>query len=137
MKKRNLFLALAVLLGTSVQAQDITKDRILWKVDSLVDLLTKDRFAYSCSFETRGTDEIVWSQSEGFTSVIRVNIPSRTWQNVRANGSMSYAAKYEEESGKIIFERSYSGYRIKFILGPETNPSLHHEYKVSSVTKIP
>lgn len=137
MRLRISITAITFLITIALFAQDISRENLLWKVDSLIDLRTMERFAYSCTFETKGSDQITWNQKDGFASSIEVKTSTGNWSNIQANGSISYQAKYEEESGAITFERTKLGYRIKLFLGPDAKPSLRHEYRVSSVTKLP
>ncbi|MBX7125126.1 MAG: hypothetical protein K1X47_05500 [Cyclobacteriaceae bacterium] len=137
MNQRNIFFALGLLFAISASGQDINTNKIVWKVDSLFDLKSTDRFAYSCEFETSGQQLIIWKQSGGFNSDFKINSVTGNWTNLQWNGSITYSVTYEDENGTLLFERSASGIRIRLVLGDPSQPSLKHEYYVSAINPIP
>lgn len=118
-------------------AQNISTSNLKWKVDSLLDLRSNERFVYNCNFETTGHGSIVWNQNGGFISSMTVDSATGSWTNVQTNGSITFSIQYEEEPGTIRFERVGSRCIIRLILGDPGQPTLQHEYIVSLITSNP
>lgn len=129
--KKIFFLSWLCLALASAQSQDLAQVRT-WQVNGLTDLTSGNHFAYTCSFQTQGTQDISWTQGGGsMTSVFTVTGRQGTWADVSQPGSVTYSVTLGEKSGTLTFERDAAGVRITLDLAATNGP--RQQFQVTSI----
>jgi|ERR1041385_6701540 hypothetical protein len=123
--------ALFVAVASSGSAQSMT-DTLTWSVDKLTDLKTNNSFDYSCTFKTKGNNDITWIQGKGTViNTLKVSHVDGTWADVSQAGSITYSISLGEKSGTIRFERTDDS--VSITIDFTSTDGLKHSYHVSAI----
>lgn len=129
MNKKYL-LAITLLFGIlfASRAQDVQLSKLRWSVNGLTDLKSNSESSYSCTFETDGSNAIIWRQKEDISTLKVLNM-NGAWSDVKLNGGVVYNILIDGLSGTLTFKRtSYEFYTVL-----DLSNGIKHRYTLSRV----
>jgi hypothetical protein len=118
------------------QVISIPTDTVSWQVDSLTDVAHDHSNSYTCTFTTYGTSKIVWMQSADNVTEFPIQAAAGGWGNPQAEGHTDYSVTYQAKTGKLWFERTADGIRIKMTFMENGENTMPFIFRVTSVNKI-
>ena len=131
-----IILVCFILFASACMAhgQDIFKEKLIWKVNHLLDQSSQQDFDYKCTFRTEGIQNIFWLQKKDqFSTTLNITGINGSWSNISVIGKVVYSIATGTETGTLIFERTSSGLFMYINLSQGSAPRMDYKFSVSQV----
>lgn len=129
-------LTILLVLATGVRSngQDVLQDTIRWTASGFNDLKASRDFNAACYFVTCKTDMIEWVQHNGkVVHRMPVRKVGGAWEDVRKDGTISYAFELDRVAGTMTIQRAKDQLRLLLSFSDWSGGPIEHRYHISSV----
>lgn len=108
---KTLTLIFFIALTQASFAQDIGTSHIRWAVVGMEDVDNNKQVpAYTCTFETNGSNAAYWRQKNGtYSTKFTVQRIDGTWANIANEGQATFSITADGQTGTLLFEKNSKG----------------------------
>lgn len=128
-----IFFGLISLQGYQVQAQNIRTTNLNWTATQMAD--GSNTISNASVFQTTPTT-IIWVQNRNYVRQFDITATNGTWNNVNANGKISFSITDGDDTGNMIFQRTSSGVTVSLDLSQGTSQRLVRKFTIGTIQTI-